>query len=112
MDCFASLAMTFVPAFAATTPGRPRAMPSLSHPPVVNPVLPRQHLLCADRLDREVARQRHRPREVIDAPVPPRGVLNTAHPRAAQPPVAFQRGWDACCVVRGFAEAIGEHRGI
>ena len=60
-------------------------MPSPSHPPVVDPVLPRQHLSWAHRLDREVARQRHRTGEVIDrcrcagrcaAPAPPaRGAI-------------------------------------
>src|SRR5437762_2186551 len=79
----------WVPAFAGTTQrnSKPRALPSLSRPPVVDPVLPRQHALGANRLDREVARKCHRAREVIDSPVPPRGVLNTPHPRAAQPPI-------------------------
>src|SRR5712691_10852143 len=63
--------------FAATTSGMARAMRSLSHPPVVDPVLPRQHVLCAHRLDDEVARISRRAREVIDSPVAPRGVLNT-----------------------------------
>src|SRR6266704_5890512 len=79
----------WVPAFAGTTSrkSKPRALRSLSRPPVVNPVLPRQHVLCADRLDREVARKCHRAREVIDSTVAPRGVLNTPDPRAAQPPI-------------------------
>src|SRR5437764_10977064 len=104
----------WVPAFAGTTyrKSKPRALRSLSRPPIVNPVLPRQHALGADRLDGEVARKGHRAREVIDSPVAPRGVLNTPHPRVAQPPIAFQRGRNPCGVFPGFAEAICEHRGI
>src|SRR6266481_3865107 len=98
----------WVPAFAGTTSRKSklRAMRHVSRPPVVNPVLPRQHVLCAHRLDDEVARISGRAREVVDSPVAPRGVLNTPHPRTAQPPIAFQRGRNACGVFPGFAEAI------
>src|SRR5229473_6500572 len=84
----------WVPAFAGTTfrKSKPRALRSLSRPPVVDPVLPRQHVLCAQRLDDEIARISRRAGEVIDPPVAPRGALNTPHPRAAQPSIAFQRG--------------------
>src|SRR5258708_39594544 len=95
----------WVPAFAGTTfKPKPRALRSLSRPPIINPVLPRQHLPCADRLDDEVARISRRAREVIDPPVAPRGVLNAPHPRAAQPPIAFQRGRNAGGGFPGFAE--------
>src|ERR1700682_2971133 len=104
----------WVPAFAGTTfrKSKPRALRSLSRPPVVDPVLPRQHVLCADRLDDEVARESHYAREVIDMARAPRGALNALHPRAAQPSIAFQRGRNACGVFPGLAEAIGEHRGV
>src|SRR5438067_13467153 len=87
-------AAAWAPAFAGATlrKSKPRALPTLSHPPVVNPVLPRQHALGANRLDGEVARKCHRAREGLDSPVRPRGVLNMPHPRAAPPPLAFQRG--------------------
>jgi len=42
------------------------------------------------RLDGEVARQRHRSGEVIDAPLTPREALDPQHAARAQPPVALQ----------------------
>ena len=49
---------------AANANSRPTHHPS--HPPVVDPVLPRQHALRGPSPDGEVARQRHRAAEMID----------------------------------------------
>ena len=51
----------------------------LSHPPIIDPVLSRQHAPRTDRLDHEVAREGGGTPEVIDSPLLPRGPL---HPRS------------------------------
>src|SRR5690242_4913925 len=66
-----------------------RGPPRNLDPPVVDPVLPRQHASWTHRLDGEVARQRQRSGEVIDAPLTPREALDPRYARAAQPPIAL-----------------------
>ena len=85
---------------------RPRLI--ASRPPVVNPVLPRQHALGAHRLDREVAREGRGAGEVIDSSRLPCGALDPRHARAAQPRIALaaRRQWPAppsfCGIRRGI----------
>src|SRR5205823_14049178 len=87
--------------------------PPVSRPPVVNPVLSRQHALGAHGPDREVARVSRRAAQMIDHAVSSRGALNTHHARAAQPRVALQRGRNGGSVFRrSLAETSGENRGI
>ena len=63
--------------------------------------------------DREIARQRRGPGEVIDPARLPRGALNPRHPRPAQPRIALHRGRDRrAAFVLGLAEAFRQHRGI
>src|ERR1700722_7586998 len=56
----------------------------VSHPPVKNPVLSRQHACGAHRLDRKVTGERHRALEVVDPAVTLCGALHPRHARAAQ----------------------------
>ena len=87
-------------------------VPAVSRPPVVDPVLSRQHALRAHRPDREVARESGGAREVVDSSLPPGGARNPRHARAAQPRIAFQRGRNVGRIFAKPCEAFGEHRRI
>src|SRR5882724_2922810 len=73
--------------------------PRPSHPPVVDPVLARQHALRAHGLDGDVAGQRQRSGEMIDAALLPRSALHLPHAGAPRFAVALQGGRDARDVV-------------
>src|SRR5438067_3422725 len=60
-----------------------------SHPPVKNPVLPRQYPFRPQGPDDVVARHGGRSGHMIDAALAPRGALHLHDPSAPQPPVAL-----------------------
>src|SRR3954447_6694434 len=102
MDCFAEpvIGRRFAPTrWLAMTIGD--VSPASSHPPVVDPVLPRQHALRAHGLDGEVAGQCHRTGQMIDLSLLPRGALYPQHAGAAHLAVALQGRGNAGDVVAG-----------
>jgi len=81
-------------------------VPAVSRPPVVDPVLSRQHALRAHRPDREVARESGGAREVVDSSLPPGGALNTRATRERR-----SRAWRFCAggMSAGFSPSPARH---
>ncbi len=81
----------------------------LGRAPTIEPILAREQLFSADRAHREIAHQRFRPAQPIDAALLARGLLGARGAQAARAFIAAQR---VGRVVAEMREEMREHRGI